>query len=302
MKLRLILALFAVVLIAACAGDTADEAPAAEAVAEPAMDDAAAVQAVADEWVAHYNMHHASVVAGYHIEETITLMADTSVNQGVEAVTAALEAEMANSPTLAVNSADTIVAGDWAVQRGDYGIELAPEGADAVSATGNFMTAFQRVDGEWKVAYVIVNYNTDPPEGTTFASPAAEDAPEEFTSVMADLNDYYETHFNMGHGSMVADNTYTEDAVSMIANLPLAEGRAAIGEMLQERIDASSPELAIHPVGEVDIGDGYMLSGGWYELTSGDGNSAGNYMVLARQGDDGSYKLHWAVSNGRPAN
>ena len=301
MKLRLILALFAVVLIAACASDTADEAPAAEAVAEPAMDDAAAIQAVTDEWVAHYNMHHASVVAGYHIEETVALMANGSVNMGLEAVTAALEAEMADAPTLTVNPADTIITGDWAVTRGDYSVEVTPEGADAVTTTGNFMTTFQRVDDEWKVAYLITNYNTDPPEGMMFVSPDADETPEEFTSVMADLSEYYVTHFNMGHGSMVADNTYTEDAVAALANQPLVEGRAAIGEILQARIDAASPQLMIHPVGEVDIGDGYMVGGGWYELTSDAGDSTGSYMVLARQGDDGSYKFQWAVSNGRPS-
>ena len=301
MKLRLILALFAVVLIAACAGDAADEAPAPEAAAEP-MNDAAAIQALTEEWVAHYNMHHASVVAGYHIEETVTLLANGSVNEGLEAVTAALEAEMADSPTLTVNPADTIITGDWAVTRGGYSVEATPEGADAVTTTGNFMTVVQRVDDEWKVAYLITNYNTDPPEGTVFVTPDAEESPEEFTSVMADLTDYYVTHFNMGHGSMVADNTYTEDAVAAIANQSLAEGRAAIGAMLQERIDASSPQLTIHPVGEVDIGDGYMVGGGWYVLTSDASDSTGSYMVLARQGDDGSYKFQWAVSNGRPSN
>ncbi len=302
MKLRLILALFAVVVLAACAGDTADEAPAAAAVAEPAMDDAAAIRTVTDEWVAHYNMHHAAVVAGYHIEETITLLADTSINQGLEAVTASLEAEMANSPTLTVNGADLIITGDWAVGRGDYSVDIAPDGADAFTSTGNYMTVYQRVGGEWKVAYLISNYNTDPPEGMMFASPDAEENPEEFTSAMADVTDYYVTHFNMGHGSMVADNTYTEDAVAALANQSLAEGQAAIGAMLQERIDASSAQLTINPVGEVDIGDGYMVGGGWYTLTSDEGNSTGSYMVLARQGDDGSYKFQWAVSNGRPTN
>jgi hypothetical protein len=100
---------------------------------------------------------------------------------------------------------------------------------------------------------------------------------------------------------MVASR-FTEDAVAAFANLPLAEGRAAVAERLNTRIaEGDSPQIAVHQVAAMDIGDGWVVGGGWYEMSSSTGDMDGSWMLLARPGDDGNMQIHWLVSNGQPA-
>ena len=208
---------------------------------------------------------------------------------------------MESSPTVALEVADRVITGDWAVSHGVWNLEMTLEGAPGpLALEGHFMTVAQKVDGEWKTAGVVTNYYADPPEGTPVGEPPSEAPPDLTDSVLAELADYYATHYSMGHGDMVASR-YAEDGMAAFANLPVARGRAAIAERLSERIGAGDdPQLAIHEVGAQDIGEGWVLGGGWYEIASSAGDMMGNYMMLCREGADGNMQIHWAVSNGHP--
>ncbi len=300
MKFRIFLALFAVVAIAACGG--AAEEPAAVPEEAPMMDDAAAIAALADEFVVHYNLHHASMVNDYYTDEGIVLAANGSVLMGAEARLAYMEAEMAGNPTLAVETDDVMVFGDAAAAHGSYAVEIAPEGADATSVTGNWMGSYEKVDGDWKIALLLTNYDGDPPENLPDPMGTGEAPPEQEDSPLAELLGYYATHFNMGHGGMVASR-YTEDAMTAIAGRPKLEGRAAIEESLNARIEEmGSPQLTIHIVGSEEVSDDFVIGGGRYEMAAEAGDSTGAFFILAKRGDDGNLQIQWAVSNGLPVN
>jgi ketosteroid isomerase-like protein len=163
------------------------------------------------------------------------------------------------------------------------------------------MTVHHKVDDEWTTQAVISNYSATPPEGAPRAQPPAESPPDLTDSPMAELAAFYTRHFNMGHGDVVASR-YAEDAVVTFADSPVVTGRAAVAEQLNQRIAAGeTPQITIHEVEAMDIGDGWVLGGGWYELSSAAvGNSQGSWMNLARAGDDGAMQIHWAVTNGHP--
>jgi uncharacterized protein (TIGR02246 family) len=301
MKLRLLLAVFVVVGLAACAGgtDTETAAPAPAETAAP-VDDDAALEERTEYYVTHYNMHHPSMVVELYTDDAVVLEADGSVHDGKDAILAAMEADVASSPTLTVDTDERIIAGDSAVARGTYSVEVTPEGAtEPVAVTGNFMTRSQRVDGEWKIQTLITNFDTEPAPGTEMTGLPAEAPPELAESPLAAVRDYYQTHFNMGHGSMVA-TMFEEDAAVAFANRPWIEGRAAIEAQLNADVAAGASGLVIHPVGADDLGEGWAIEGGWYEGNSADGMVRGTYMVLGRQQADGEYRIHWSLANGHP--
>ena len=171
--------------------------------------------------------------------------------------------------------------------------------ADMVAALYAEDAVFLAADGEWQTGAVITNYDEPPPPDLPRGEAPAEAPPELTDSPLSELTEYYATHFNMGHGDMVASR-YAEDAVAAFANMPMASGRAAIAEQLNARVADGNPQLTIHEVEAMDIGDGWFVGGGWYESSSASGDTSGAYILLARAGDDGNMQIHWVVTNGNP--
>lgn len=304
MKLHLSRTLLAAWVAAACAGDASQEGMAEDAAAEmPAITaDETAIEQIRADYVEHYNLHHASMVADLYADSAFWLGADGNISMNRAEILASLEESMAGSPTLSLATGEIMVMGDAAVARGLYTVDVTPEGAAAMTLAGSYLTYFTRVEGTWKIGGVLTNYNAEPPEGFAYAE--GEGEPPEENGTMGELLGAYTTHFNQGHPSMVAA-LFTDDAVASFANLPPAQGRAAIEATLTERL-AASPQIELHDVETFDLGNGWALDGGWYSMTipaeteTGTVNTAGAYLALVRQADDGSWKIHWAFSNAQP--
>ncbi len=299
MKLRLPVILMAGLALA-CAGDTGETADDTAEMAAMAADEAAIEQIRAD-YVTHYNMHHASMVADMFSDSAVFLAADGAVDMGKAAIMAGLEADMAGTPNLSINTAETMVLGDYAVARGTYSVTTTPPEGEAMTLTGNYMTMFARENGAWKIGAVVTNLDAPPPEGFPWAEGVAEPPPEE--GQLTDLYAAYAQHYNLGHASMVAD-LYTEDGVASFANEAPVSGRAAIEARMAEQMAEGNPQLTIHAVGSEILGE-WALDGGWYELSmtteAGPVTTTGAYMLLARRAEDGSWKIHRSITNNRPA-
>lgn len=298
------LRLSSLILLAGLAYGCAQEAPEQEAMAEPTAEmsaDEAAIEQVRADYVTHYNMHHADMVAAMFTDSAVFLSADRTVQEGREAIEASLTSAMAASPTLDLTTGDIAVVGDRAVARGGWTVTATPEGGEAMTTAGSYMSIFERADGAWKLMAVITNFSAQPPEGYPLGEPPAESPPENGT--MGDLVSAYVEHFNAGHASMVAD-LFTDDGNFAFSNLPLAEGRQAIQSALEQRMAMGSPQLEIHDVATMELGDGWAVDAGWYRLAAttdqGDVVQTGSYVNLCQQQADGSWKIHWGVSNGVP--
>jgi len=263
--------------------------------------DEQALADVADYWVTHYNMGHPGMVASVYAEESFFLGADGGLAEGPEAIEAMLGQNAAVSPQIEVTPGDQMVFGDVGVGWGTYQMTLNPEGAEAISYGGSYFTRSAKIDGEWKIVAHLGNLTDDPFEGFEFTSPGGEPGPDDET--MRELQDDFETHFNMGHASMVAD-FYTEDAMSSFTRGGPTHGRAAIADRLTELMEETPSNIEIHGLGTDEVGDGWAISGGWFAQSPKDGGdpvAMGGFMNLLRQQDDGSWQVHWAVSNGWPA-
>lgn len=297
MKIRMIapvlLALFAV----SCGGDAGEPA-----AAGMSSDDQALAE-LREAWALHYNLHHASMVADYYAEDAVVLAADGSVTEGRDAIAADLEAQMEGSPTVTLpppGAGETMVFGDRAVSMGSYEIETTPAGSDPMSISGSYIISFSKESGEWKIASIVTNYDSPRPEGWAYESMG--DEPPEDEGTMTDLVEGYARHWNLGHPSMVADY-YTEDARVAYSDSPVVTGRAAVASELEESITENPSQLTIHDVATWELGEGWALDGGWYQMDAPDGGDpmlAGTYLILCKQAEDGSWQIHWAVSNGHP--
>lgn len=309
MKSRLPLFLLLGVFGLACSGGESnesgameEEAPEAAAMAESDADAVAAIEEIRAGYVQHYNLHHPSMVADYYADDATSILANGSVSDGKAAIEGNLEAAMAANPTLDLEGHDQMVFGDRAVSWGTYNVDMAPEGGEASSSSGYYMSVFRNVDGMWKLQFVMTNYDAPPPEGAEMVPPPEDGPPPDLeNSPDAALTAAWQQHYNLGHASMVAD-LHTDDGVTMWADSPVAEGREAIEAALAAGMAEGSPQIAIHEVMNQDLGDGYSVDAGWYQITvtgpeGEEEGPAGTWMTLVRTGADGQRRIHWALSN-----
>lgn len=296
MKVRNLLVLFLVVtFMTACTAQ--DEAATDDAVATyEASADGAALTTLLGSYAEHFNLGHADLVAEMYADDAITVFANGGVQLGREEIQAGLAESMAAFGKIAIDRDELHLAGDNAVARGTWSSTTAVEGADDAVVSGHYMTWFVRMDGDWKIMVVASNYDSEqPPEAHMGAvSENVDDVEDDGLDAMMTA---YEEAFAAGDASAMA-MLYTENAHVSFASQPAVEGRAAIEAVLAEGVSGTTD---IHAKGTFDLGDGWFVNGGWYEIMDDSGNSVGNYLLLARATEDGGHQIHWLVVNGRPA-
>ncbi|HEX6308546.1 MAG TPA: nuclear transport factor 2 family protein [Longimicrobiales bacterium] len=304
MNTRITTLLLAGLIASACA-DADQTAQTAETDAPPATAasaDEAAIEQLRADYVSHYNQHHPDVVAGMFTDSVYALWADGTVNMTRSEVQASLTQDMEATPTLTLETGDVMVFGDNAVARGSYTVNLTPPGAAPVALSGSYITHFTRVDGAWKINGLASNYDTIPPAAAVPEPAVDEPPPPPEEGTMDDVVAAYTTLLAAGDWAGLA-NLYTDDAVVAFSNAPPLQGRSAVQARFAEQFTGPA-SIEVHDVGTLDLGGGFALDGGWYTLnaTTSDGaiSQSGAYLNLMRQQADGSWKIHWSVSNGQP--
>lgn len=258
-------------------------------------DDAAALDALSEGYVAHFNLGHADMVAEMYADSAVTLFANGSVNLGREEIAAGLAESMASSGELGINRDELHLAGDNAVARGTWSSTTAVEGADPVVVSGHYMTWFVRVEGDWKIMVVTSNYDS-PQAAEAYMGAVSANVDDMEDDGLDGLLTAYEEAFAAGDASAISW-LYTENAHASFPDQAPLEGRSAIEANLAERVNGT---LDIHAKGTMDFGDGWVVNGGWYEIMGDDGHNAGSYLLLAQATEDGGHQIHWLLSNGRP--
>ena len=141
----------------------------------------------------------------------------------------------------------------------------------------------------------------DSPEGgDTAPVPADEPADQTLTDVeaVAAVADYYETHYNMAHPSMVA-SVMTEQGLMWTGTGARAFGREAIDALLTEQIEGSSPQIEVDQLDAMVFGDRAMSYGSY--SVSGDANGQPytntGYWTSLFQSEGEDWKSMGLVSN-----
>ena len=291
-RMSAMFALPALLLATACQpADEADEVDEAGDVAAEVEFDA---NAMAAEYEAHYNQHHAGVVAGYWAEDALAMYADGTFARGPEAIEAYLVAQFANNPTVDINTVDQMVFGDMAMAIGTWSVNAAPEGAEPMEMSGSWMGGYRLEDGDWKIVRLITNFDREMSAEFLGGMPAAELPPE--NSTMGDFLQAYEAALASGEAEAVAA-LYADDFWAAHVTLPAITDA---DDHLTALEGFAGGTAVIHGVETWDLGDGYAADGGWYEITPPGGEAIrGHYAVLAHT-EDGETKIKWLIANGRP--
>jgi len=284
-------------VFAACAGEQGEEG-----MAEHAMEMATpeqALQNLAASYAEHVNMGQPDMVAAMYMDSAIVLAADGTVAEGKEQIAAWIQQQQAASPQVTITPSDQMVEGDMGLQLGTYQSTATPEGGTAMPQSGSYMSLSRKVGDEWKIDALLTNMDAAPPEGFVWHQYEGENPPE--NGMMKEYVNNWATHFNLGHANMVAD-LYTEDAKVSYGGRPTVEGRAAIEAALTEIMGDMKPQITIHDVNSMEFGPDHMIDMGWFESTvDGKPYRNGIYMSLSQKQADGTYKVQWHVSNGKPA-
>lgn len=271
-----------------------------EVVVDP---DVVAIEGLAVAYMDAYNAGDVAGVASLYTDEAWVMNASGQASDGMEQIVSWIEGELAGSPMVVIETQDIFLSGERAATWGTYAVEaMGPDGAP-MEFSGSYMNALENVEGEWKIAALLTNFDSPRPEGWEWGSSMGGDPPAE-EGMLGDLVEAYETHWNLGHPDQVAA-IYAPDAMAALGNTSPTMGRAAIQAMLTERMGGGDnpPTLDLHDVNTWEMADGYMFDGGWYEFTSpdtGEPMQMGVYFLLVGPGEDGAMQIQWAVSNALP--
>ncbi len=264
--------------------------------AEPGAEQPAAevsAGAVTDDYMAAYNAKDAAALAALYTEDGRQMLANGAVHEGRAAIAARTEEQMPG--TLEASPLRDMTFGDDAVAVGEWALELPSEDAGAAGPSGHWMAHYRLVDGAWLIASLLSGNDTaQPAESLQGADLAAMPADG---STLTGLAEAFERAWNAGDVAGVTA-LYDDDAWISLANQPPASGEAAIAELLGNRV---AGRIQIHGLSTVDLGDGWYLDEGWFEVAPPEGGPfRGRYTILVRTDEDGRQRIHWEVSNGRP--
>lgn len=126
---------------------------------------------------------------------------------------------------------------------------------------------------------------------------AAEGAADAEAAVAA-VSEYWETHYNMGHGSMVASKL-VDDALTWWAGGTMLFGKDAIEASLNEEIEAASPQVQIEQDEAMVFGNFAVARGTYSVETTMEGETTTNtgYWTSLNENVDGEWMIHGVISN-----
>ena len=286
--------------LVACAQEAAEEA-ATQKASTATYASADLLAEVRGQYEEHYNLGHAPAVADLYTEDGVYMPSNGSFAAGRDAISGVLEGSVAASPTLRLEALETVVDGDVAFERGNYAVEMTPEGAEPVSLSGHYVTFSKRqADDSWKLHWVLSNYDAEPSAEVAASMTQGLTAGEAGGDAALDaLRDEWQSAYNQADAEGTAA-LHTEDGFVMFADAPALEGQAAFATSLDE-VFAASPTNEITQIDTEIIGD-WAVARGTYEsqMTSPEGAAiwqSGYWLYVGRKGEDGAWRIHWIISN-----
>jgi uncharacterized protein (TIGR02246 family) len=158
--------LFTVPALVFALASTACQAPAQEA-GPLSEEDAAAIQALVDEWTVAFNAGDVAGLVALYTDDAVRMPPNAPAYTGREAIEEAFSGLFEQfSGELTWPTEEIVVADGWAFHRGTYTARLAPvAGDDVIEESGKVIVIFQQQpNGSWKVAREIWNSDLPLPE------------------------------------------------------------------------------------------------------------------------------------------
>jgi len=127
--------------------------------------DAAAINALRDQFTAAYNSHDAAATAATYTDDAILLAENEAAAEGRQAIQACYAAMFQGSAVkLVLTPLETQVAGDWAYDRGNATITVTPKSGKPIEESSRYLVIVKRQpDGSWKIYRDMENSGNPPP-------------------------------------------------------------------------------------------------------------------------------------------
>lgn len=137
-------------------------------------------------------------------------------------------------------------------------------------------------------------------ETQEYAAEAADaTADADAAAAVVAVAEAWETHYNMGHGAMVAD-FHAPDGMVVPAGGPPVSGREAIAAWLTAEIEAASPTVSIDTDDEIVAGDWAVARGSYSSEATPEGGetitNTGNWASLMHR-VDGEWLIQGLMTN-----
>ena len=261
-------ALLTSLVLFAC--DQAEEPQDATPSADDAVDEAAAVRAVAESWDPISNAEDVDGMMGLFTANPIRLNAGEPALVGTEACRADFAVAFANSNSEGYNPVDEVqVAGSWAFARGTFlDKTTSEETGEVTEERGKWLSIFRKTPEGWK--FHLDAWNRDAPATNVDATEAT--ARGELPPELSPSGPAEEAVVALGEAWDEANNAedveallglYTQDAIRMNADEPLIQGTEALRMDFEDAFAAQKPDGSGPILGLEIEGDWAYMWGTW---------------------------------------
>ena len=249
MKKILLFVLSASLVLFACA--PAEKAEDAAPGTDVAVDESAAVRAVAESWDPIGNAEDLDAMVGLFTADAIRLNAGEPALVGTAAIRADFAAGWAGSDAVESSPIDEVqVAGNWAFARGTSIIQTTSDSGEITEEIGKWVSIFNKTPGGWK--YYIDSWNRDAPASAVDAAEPTErgELPPEFTpsgQAQEAITASSSTAWDEANNAEDVDGLlalYTADAIRMSPDLLVVQGTDALRANFETFFAAQTPNGA----------------------------------------------------------
>jgi uncharacterized protein (TIGR02246 family) len=114
-------------------------------------------------FVTAFNAKDMTALAALYAEDAVWLRPNAPLIKGRSALEAAFKKQFTGPAVLKLNPTESAIAGNYGFSVGTYTVTIPESGGGSMTFAAKYLTVFERVGNDWKIAYDMQNVDQPPP-------------------------------------------------------------------------------------------------------------------------------------------
>jgi ketosteroid isomerase-like protein len=114
-------------------------------------------------FVTAFNAKDMTALAAFYADDAVWLRPNAPLMKGRSALEAAFKKQFTDPAVLKLTPTESMIAGNYGFSVGTYTVTVPTIGGGSMTYAAKYLTVFERVGNDWKIAYDMQNADQPPP-------------------------------------------------------------------------------------------------------------------------------------------